>query len=100
MKTNLATNNIIEFSPEILMKFRQEGYKSIHLQHLNNADEAVFLVQASYEEAESKLTIIHNSWFSKQHKTYSINSIELEQIAEGTEGISYQVLKKNWGTAC
>ncbi|MCO4294302.1 hypothetical protein NF867_15680 [Solitalea sp. MAHUQ-68] len=96
------TDHLAVFTPEALAALKLNGYKSIQEQALfipwfnqiENGNQAIYLLQPSFEENLKTSIIAHTSWYSNNGKVYPIESFELEQLAkEAVEGVSYQVIK-------
>lgn len=102
MKKIVTNDTLTEFTPEILNQFRACGYKSIEEQLIfhsklansipdsDHEDNCTYLLTPSQKEMEKVTGANKNSWFGNCTKLYAIDSTEVEQMAQGVNGLIYQ----------
>ncbi|UKJ06749.1 hypothetical protein [Solitalea lacus] len=97
MEKSITTDNLIEFTPEILNQFKQKGYKTIavtviesnedmtYLEYIRTYGEMIaFLLMPSFDEYVDKFTDFDNLPYPV---VYPINSAIIEKRANGCSGV-------------
>ncbi|UKJ06572.1 hypothetical protein [Solitalea lacus] len=103
METFVGKETLIMFSPEILSQLKQEGYQSIREEQLIDLEldsfdrydkEVAFLLTPSFEEYRKPICGKHHYWYGNSTNSYSIDSAELNIMAEGISHVVYYIGNK------